>query len=130
MKKPKIRFTVLKEEAGFSAFAESGKTLITTVGDDLNDLHKNCEEATNLAFDEHGLVYTSDEFDFEFDLASFFKYYNVINASALSKRIGMSQSLLAQYIKGIKKPSTNQRRRILKEVNKLGRELQEVGFLG
>lgn len=129
MKKSKIKFTVLKEETGFSAIAETGKTLITTVGDDLNELHKNCEEATNLAFEEHGLVYTSDELEFEFDLASFFKYYNVINASALSKRIGMSQSLLSQYIKGIKKPSAAQKQRIFKEVNKLGKELQEVGFL-
>lgn len=129
MKKPKIKFTVLKEETGFSAFAENGSTLITTDGDNLAELHRNCEEATNLAFDEQGLVYTSNEFEFEFDLASFFKYYNVINASALSKRLGMSQSLLAQYIKGIKKPSAAQKQRILKEVNKLGRELQEVGFL-
>lgn len=129
MKKPKIKFNVLKEETGFSAFADTGSSFITTVGDSLEELHRNCEEATNLAFDGQGLVYTSNEFEFEFDLASFFKYYNVINASALSKRLGMNQSLLAQYIKGIKKPSAAQKQRILKEVKKLGQELQEVGFL-
>ena len=119
----------MKEETGYSAFAETGNTLITTVGDTLSELRKGCEEATNLAFSDAGIVYTVDEFEFEFDLTTFFQCYNVINTSALSKRIGMNQSLLSQYIKGIKKPSAKQRQRILGEVKKLGRELQEVGFM-
>ena len=40
-----------------------------------------------------------------------------INAKALSKRIGMNQSLLAQYIKGIKKHSVIQTKRILQGVH-------------
>ena len=59
---------------------------------------------------------------------SFFEFYKVINAKALSKRIGMNQSLLAQYIKGNKKPSPAQKKRILKGVQKVGRELAEVSF--
>jgi hypothetical protein len=41
----------------------------------------------------------------------------------------MTQSLLAQYIKGIKKPSPVQARRILSGVQQIGRELAEVKFL-
>jgi len=41
----------------------------------------------------------------------------------------MNQSLLAQYIKGIKKPSTHQTKRILEGVQQIGRELSEVRFL-
>ena len=48
---------------------------------------------------------------------------------ALSERIGMNQSLLAQYIKGIKKPSPAQTKRILSGVREIGRELSEVRFL-
>jgi hypothetical protein len=55
--------------------------------------------------------------------------YRVINAKALSERIGMNQSLLAQYIKGIKKPSPVQVKRILDGVQQIGRELSEVRFL-
>jgi len=40
----------------------------------------------------------------------------------------MNQSLLAQYIKGIKKPSAAQTKRILQGVQKIGRELSEVQF--
>jgi hypothetical protein len=41
----------------------------------------------------------------------------------------MNQSLLAQYIKGIKKPSSSQTKRILLGVQQIGRELSEVRFL-
>jgi hypothetical protein len=40
----------------------------------------------------------------------------------------MNQSLLAQYIKGNKKPSPTQTKKILKGVQKVGRELAEVGY--
>ncbi len=41
----------------------------------------------------------------------------------------MNQSLLAQYIKGIKKPSANQTQRILQGVQQIGKELAEIRFL-
>jgi len=41
----------------------------------------------------------------------------------------MNQSLLSQYIKGIKKPSASQTKRILNGVQQIGRELSEVQFL-
>jgi hypothetical protein len=53
----------------------------------------------------------------------------MINAKALSTRIGMNQSLLAQYISGNKKPSTLQRKRILQGVQQIGCELSEIQFL-
>jgi hypothetical protein len=52
-----------------------------------------------------------------------------IKAKIFSERIGMNQSLLAQYIKGIKKPSGSQTKRILQEVQQIGKELSEVRFL-
>jgi len=44
-------------------------------------------------------------------------------------RIGMNQSLLAQYIKGNKKPSPKQTKRIMEGVRTLGRELADIEFL-
>jgi predicted transcriptional regulator len=63
------------------------------------------------------------------DLPQFFSFYKVINAKALSERIGMNQSLLAQYIKGNKKPSTAQKKRILKGVHQVGKELASIKSL-
>ena len=94
-----------------------------------DELKTKILEALNLAFEEEGIVYTINDLRFEYDLESFFDFYKVINAKALSERIGMNQSLLAQYIKGIKKPSPAQTRRILMGVQQIGRELSEVRFL-
>lgn len=71
---------------------------------------------------------TVEEIKFEYDLESFFDFYKVINAKALSERIGMHQSLLAQYIRGIKKPSPSQTKRIVDGVRQIGKELSEVNL--
>ncbi len=89
----------------------------------------NILEAINLSFEDKKLSYTFDEVELTIDLQSFFNFFKVINAKALSERIGMNQSLLAQYISGKKKPSANQVHRILTGVQQIGKELTEIRFL-
>lgn len=129
MKKPNIKITVVKEDTGYSANTLVNGNFIATEVETFEELNTMVLEAVNLAFEEKGFVYTIEEIQFEYDLESFFDFYKVINAKALSKRIGMNQSLLAQYIKGIKKPSIIQTKRILRGVQQIGRELTEVQFL-
>ena len=86
-------------------------------------------EALNLHLDRKGKTVTEEDLRIMLDLQQFFEFYKVINAKALSDRIGMNQSLLAQYIKGIKKPSPKQANRILKGVQQVGRELASVRFI-
>ncbi len=129
MKKPKIKMQVLKEDKGYSAFVNIGKDFIGTQGNDFEELKANVLDAVNLYAQDKGFSYTPGEMQFELELPSFFEFYKVINAKALSERIGINQSLLAQYIKGIKKPSPNQTKRILKGVQQVGRELASVQFI-
>ncbi len=129
MKKPKIKITVSKEDTGYSANTMVSDNFIATEAETFEELKANVLEAVNLAFDNSDFVYDIEEINFEYDLESFFDFYKVINAKALSERIGMNQSLLAQYIKGIKKPSASQTERILKGVQQIGRELSEARFL-
>lgn len=129
MKKPQIKITVTKEDTGYSANTLVNGNFIATEAESFEELKTNILEAVNFSFEEKGFVYTIDEIQFEYDLESFFDFYKVINAKALSERIGMNQSLLAQYIKGIKKPSIPQTKRILQGVQQIGRELSEVSFL-
>jgi len=129
MRKPKIKVKIIKENTGYSAYSQLGKNLIATQGETFEELKKMIVEAVNLAFEDKSLVYKEDDLQFEFELESFFDFYRVINAKALSERIGMNQSLLSQYIKGIKKPSASQTKRILNGVQQIGRELSEVQFL-
>jgi thymidine kinase len=129
MKKPKIKIIVTKEDTGYSASTLVNTNFIATEAESFEELKTTILEAVNFSFEEKGFVYTIDEIQFEYDLESFFDFYKVINAKALSARIGMNQSLLAQYIKGIKKPSIPQRKRILEGVQQIGKELSEVRFL-
>ncbi len=49
-----------------------------------------------------------------------------LNASAIARRLGLAQSLLAQYISGTKKPSTERETLILNEIRKIGEELISI----
>ena len=129
MKQKTVTVEVIKEDKGYSATAEIRDYFIAAVGDTYDELKASFLDALNFGFEEEDIVYTMDDLRFEYDLESFFHFYRVINAKALSERIGMNQSLLAQYIKGIKKPSKAQTRRILSGVHQIGRELTEVRFL-
>ena len=129
MKKPKIELTIIKEDTGYFAIGQWKNRGLATSGDNWEHLQKMIEEMVNLVFEDLGYTYTIDEIKLKYDLESFFDFYKVINAKALSERIGMNQSLLAQYIKGNKKPSPVQTKRILSGVQQIGRELAEIRFL-
>lgn len=120
--------TVTKEDSGYSAYTSMKDKFICTQGEDLEELKANTLEAANLAFEDEGIGYNISEITLKPDLQSFFEFYKVINAKALSERIGMNQSLLAQYISGTKKPSPTQTRRILKGVQQVGKELASIQF--
>ena len=89
--------------------------------------------------------YTADDFgvhwaDLEEDLSyeGFFQKKNdsllyrlfmehpELNASAIARRMGISQSLFAQYISGIKKPSEKRLNEILSTMQEVGRELMTI----
>ena len=120
---------VIKEGVGYSATSTIEKRFVATEADTFEELKSGMLEVLNFTFEDVNIKYSLNDIRFEFDLESFFDFYKVINAKALSERIGMNQSLLAQYIKGIKNPSPAQTRRILKGVQQIGRELAEVRFL-
>ena len=121
--------TVIKEDTGYTAKTTVGDRHIYTEGENFKELNDNILDAVNLTFGDLDFKYTTDEIKLILDLESFFDFYKVINAKALSERIGMNQSLLAQYISGSKKPSIKQTKRILMGVQQIGRELADISFL-
>ncbi|MFO7617930.1 MAG: hypothetical protein R6V75_11840 [Bacteroidales bacterium] len=122
----KIAFIIERTNTGYSAYAED--YLIFTAGGDMAELKANILEASNLHFEEEGRAISPEDIKITLDLPQFFKFYKVINAKALSERIGMNQSLLAQYIHGHKKPSRAQTERILRGIQQLGRELADINL--
>lgn len=49
-----------------------------------------------------------------------------LNAAAIARRIGISQSLFAQYVSGTKKPSKKRFEDIIETIRSIGRELIAV----
>lgn len=130
MRKPKIKIEIHKEDQGFSAVGQWRDRHLLTQGDTWPELKSSIIEMLNLSFEDKGYTFTMKDVVLSYDLKSFFAFYRVINAKALAERIGMNQSLLAQYIHGSKKPSQAQIRRILKGVHDIGKELTEIDLLG
>ncbi|MGI6074691.1 MAG: DUF2442 domain-containing protein [Fermentimonas sp.] len=60
------------------------------------------------------------------DLYKFFMQHPELNASAIARRMGISQSLFAQYISGNKRPSAEREKLIEKHIQLIGEELMSV----
>jgi transcriptional regulator with XRE-family HTH domain len=123
----KIEIIVEKTRTGYSAFAK--KDAVYTTGQTLDELKKNILEAVNFSKNKRGKPLTEKNIKITLDIVQFFEFYKVINAKAFSERIGMNQSLLAQYINGIKKPSVQQTYRIIQGIKQVGNELSALQFI-
>ena len=69
---------------------------------------------------------------FEYDnpeptgISRIFLTHPELNASDVARRLGIQQSLLAQYIRGLKKPSAEREQKILDTIREIGCELSAV----
>ena len=120
--KKKIVVIIEKTDTGFSAFAEDFPVFST--GTSMNELLDNITEAFNLFYENER--FDASRLSLEIDFKQFFQYYKVINSKALAEKIGMNPTLLSQYVRGHKKPSEQQRRRILYGINRIGHEMAEM----
>ena len=123
--KKKIVVIIEKSSTGFSAYAADFPVYTTAAT--INKLLDNVQEAFSLYLE--GDKFNVSQITFEIDLKQFFQYYKVINSRALAEKIGMNPTLLSQYIRGHKKPSEKQSRRILYGINRIGQELAEMSII-
>jgi len=123
--KKKIVVSIEKTETGFSAYASDYP--VYTTGCNMTEVTDNMKEAFSLYFNK----IKSDDLNIsvQIDFKQFFQYYKVLNSKVLAKKIGMNPTLLSQYVRGHKKPSEKQRRRILYGINKIGHELADITAL-
>jgi hypothetical protein len=124
----KYEFIVEKTGTGFSAYAKDDDINVGTTGKTMTELKSNILEAFNL-LNEHQnkKPITAENIFIQLDLNQFFEYYSdLIKAQGVAKRIGMNQSLLAQYIGGDKKPSEKQTKRIIHGLKETAKEILEL----
>jgi hypothetical protein len=123
----KIPVIIEKTRTGYSAFAE--QLDVFTTGKDIPSLHSNMLEALNLALNDSGYTVTPDNIKLRLDLRQFFQYYKVLNANFLAERIGMNPSLLSQYVRGKKQPSSKQTEKIILGIQRIGKELSDINLV-
>ncbi|WP_017732722.1 helix-turn-helix domain-containing protein [Nafulsella turpanensis] len=126
MKKEKVNVVIEKTSTGYSAYTEEYPVAVG--GDSIEEIKNEVLYGLNFYHEDKGKEFTMDQLVFIVDLSSFFKLYPVINAAALSKKVGMNKTLLSQYVTGKKKPSEKQVQKILNGVREVGRELSQVSF--
>ncbi|MDR2680892.1 MAG: XRE family transcriptional regulator [Tannerella sp.] len=56
-------------------------------------------------------------------MSRFFLTHPELNTSAVARRMGIQQSLLASYIRGTKKPSKERENEIMNTIHQIGKEL-------
>jgi hypothetical protein len=61
-------------------------------------------------------------------ISRLFLIHPELNASAVARRMGIQQSLLAAYIRGTKKPSSERENAIKTVIRQIGKELAEVSL--
>jgi len=115
-----------KTDTGFSAYCKDYP--VYTTGHSFTELVNHAVEAMNLFLLDQGTQVTETNMEFEIDIPQFFQYYRVINSKFLASRIGMNESLLSQYVNGVKKPSPTQAQRILQGIREIGQELSRLNF--
>lgn len=78
--------------------------------------------------EEQGKEVPELEFEYEYDLQSFFNYFNWINVSKLAEKVGINPALLRHYKKGIAFASEKQCEKIQRCIHELGGELTTAKF--
>lgn len=126
-----LKFIVEKTDTGLSAFAEDFATLpVASTGADTSELRKNVTDAVNLyRLDKKLKPIKKTDILLALDLQQVFEYYSELNAKGLSRRVGMNQTLLSQYVTGTKKASPKQVHKIFEGIRALGEELTQLAAI-
>lgn len=95
--------------------------------------HASIQQLTNFKSDDFGINWPDLDEDLSFEgfflhkhhteLYRVFTAHPELNASAVARKIGISQSLLAQYISGSKTPSKERLEEIYSTLHQIGKEL-------
>ena len=94
------------------------------------------KERLNFTLSKDGIHWNDIDEDLSFEgffankktntLYNLFIAHPELNASAIARRLGISQSLFAQYISGTKTPSAKRMEEILESIRSVGRELASL----
>jgi hypothetical protein len=119
------------------ALSDDGRTLWQSLLYYPRLMNATDEQRADYEMDDEGIHWEAIDEDvslesFEYEdpepvgISRLFLMHPELNVSAVARRMGMSQSLLAQYVRGVKKPSIERARAIVHVVRQIGQELSTV----
>ncbi len=122
---------VIVEHAGKNLSAYIEGVPIITVGNNIEEIKDNINEAIELYLEDNPkpceLLSGEYELKFQLDAATFINYYsNIFTMSALSRISGINQRQMWRYAAGINIPRHQQLEKIQKGIQKLTTELQSI----
>ena len=128
----KVIVVVEHSEKNLSAYIEGAP--IITVGNSLDDIERNINEAIELYLEdnENPCEVLSGEYELEFkiDAATFINYYsNIFTKAALSRITGINERQLWHYAAGVHKPRRTQMEKIQRGIRHLSKELSSITLL-
>jgi predicted RNase H-like HicB family nuclease len=123
------------KDGSFTIFTPDLQSTITGSGISVEAAKKDFVNSVSemlLSYTELGKVLPKElnelSFEYKYDIASLFDYYNWINVTKFAKIAGINASLLRQYKKGLSYISEKQANKIEVALHKLGTELTSVSL--
>lgn len=95
------------------------------------DFLSSIDEAKEMILAERGVLpveFDDLKVEFRYDLASFFNYFDCINASKFATYAGINESKMRQYKSGVAFAGEKTTRKILQAIKKLGAELSAASL--
>ncbi len=108
-----------------------GKVGLNAYGDSVAKAKKDLMECLDFAKEdakENGEDFPEVEFEYKYDLQSFFNYFSFLNVTEIAKRAGVNPSLMRQYSRGIKKAGEKTYERLSLCMNDIKRDLSVATF--
>lgn len=133
MRKKKVHLIIEASSTGFGIYGENFP--VTAYGNSIDEAKKDLESVISSMinfYKKEGIpipkVYNNGQlsFVFQYDIASIFNHFGVLDISAMAKRINMNPSLLRQYKTGKALASDKQKKKIENGLHTLGNELLQI----
>ena len=131
-----MKVQIIVEQASDSKFwcyteQGIGDVGLSAIGDSVAaakaDLMECYEEARQDA-EENGKTFPEVEFEYKYDLQSFFNYFSFLNVSDIAKRAGINPSLMRQYVSGVKTAGEKTYQRLNACMSDIKADLQAAVF--
>lgn len=106
-------------------------TMLSSVGDNVEEAKQDlleCYEEAKADAIECGESFKDVDFEYKYDLQSFFNYFSFLNINEIARRSGINPSLMRQYNGGFKNAGEKTYLRLAKCIDNIKCELQAACF--